>query len=64
VNLARAGRLELLRLVGQRVLVPEAVAAEVRAHSDEAARALDGEVWFEEVPRLPIPGIVAAFCTS
>lgn len=61
VILARAGRLELLRLIGERVLVPEAVAAEIRAHSDEAARALDDEVWLEEVPRHPIPGVVAAW---
>ncbi len=43
VVLARAGRLDLLRLLGERVLVPETVAVEVRAHSDEAARALTAE---------------------
>ncbi len=61
VVLARAGRLDLLRLVGERVLVPEAVGAEVRAHSDEAARALDTEAWIEEVPDDPIPGVLAAW---
>jgi len=61
VVLARAGRLNLLRSLGERVLVPGAVAAEVRAHSDEAVRALDGEAWIEEVPSDPIPGVVAAW---
>lgn len=55
VVLARAGRLDLLRLLGDRVFVPEAVAAEIRGHSDEAARALDAEGWIEEVPDTPRP---------
>lgn len=59
--LARAGRLDLLRLLGESVLVPTAVAAEVRAHSDEAVRALDSEAWPEVVPQEPISGVVAAW---
>lgn len=61
VVLARAGRLDLLRLLGERVIVPEAVAAEVKAHSDEAARALDDESWFEVVPSCAIPESVTGW---
>ncbi len=61
VVLARAGRLDLLRLLGERVRVPSAVAVEVRAHSDEAARALDAEPWIEEMPRRPVLEVVASW---
>lgn len=51
VVLARAHCLHLLQLLGDRVLVPEAVANEVRVHFDEAARALESAAcWIERVP--------------
>jgi predicted nucleic acid-binding protein len=46
VVLSRAGRLELLRLVGDRIVIPQAVVEEVKGHSDEAARALEDGSWF------------------
>lgn len=61
VVLARAGRLELLRLLGERIVVPKAVAAEVRAHSDEAARSLDSEAWLEIAATVPVPHAVTAW---
>jgi predicted nucleic acid-binding protein len=59
--LGRAGRLDLLKLLGERVLVPDAVATEVRAHSDEAARALDAETWIEVVSHEPILEVVSGW---
>jgi len=61
VVLARAGRLDLLRLLGSRVVVPSPVAREVRAHSDETARALEEEAWIEEEPAAPVAERVAAW---
>ena len=61
VVLARAGRLDLLRLLGDRVVVPEAVAVEVDAHSDEAARALKAEAWIDVVRLDAIPAAVTAW---
>ncbi|MBI2760250.1 MAG: DUF3368 domain-containing protein [Chloroflexi bacterium] len=49
IVLARGGMLDPLRVVGPRVIVPSAVAAEVRQHggSDPAARALDTLGWLQ-----------------
>ncbi len=42
IVLAKAGLLDLLKLAGERVLVPEVVADEVRAYRDDAgSRALE-----------------------
>jgi predicted nucleic acid-binding protein len=60
VVLARAGRLDLLRLLADRVVVPGQVADEVTAHSDEAARALD-EAWVERVAAVPVAERIAAW---
>jgi len=61
VTLARVGRLDLLRLLGPRVVVPAQVAGEVRVHSDEAARALDEESWIEQVPAVAVGEAIAAW---
>lgn len=61
VVLARARRLDLLRLLGDQVVVPAQVADEVRAHSDEAAHALDEEAWIEVAPAVPIAERIAAW---
>lgn len=59
--LARAGRLDLLQLVGERIAVPEAVAAEVAEHSDEGAWSLGAHEWLERVPAIDIPTAVASW---
>lgn len=59
--LARAGRLELLRNLGQRILVPALVVQEVKAHSDQAAQALENHNWLEETPIAPIPDVILAW---
>jgi len=61
IVLSRAGRLELLRSVGGRIVVPEAVAEEVSAHSDDAARALESHAWLERVPAVPVPSSIATW---
>jgi predicted nucleic acid-binding protein len=42
--------MELLTLAGTPIHVPESVASEVRAHSDDAARALNTVTWLQTVP--------------
>jgi predicted nucleic acid-binding protein len=59
--LARAGRLELLRALGRRIVVPDAVAEEVTEHADEATRALWAEEWLVRVPTGGIAPAVAAW---
>jgi predicted nucleic acid-binding protein len=49
IVLARAGRIDLLTLAGTPIHVPESVSREVRAHSDDAARALDTVAWLQTV---------------
>lgn len=48
--LARSKRLPLLKLLGDPLVVPDAVAAELRAHSDEAARAMEEAWWLTIQP--------------
>lgn len=60
IVLSRAGRLDLLLLLANRMLVPTAVAIEVSAHSDEAAQALTGQAWLEQVPTGPVPDAIGA----
>jgi predicted nucleic acid-binding protein len=50
IVLSRAGRIDLLTLAGTPVYVPESVSREVRAYSDEAARALETVTWLQTVP--------------
>ncbi|HEX6904150.1 MAG TPA: DUF3368 domain-containing protein [Thermoanaerobaculia bacterium] len=50
IVLSRAGRMDLLTLLGTPIHVPESVSREVRAHSDEAARALETIAWLRTVP--------------
>lgn len=61
IVLSRAGRLDLLQLVADRIIVPAAVAEEVAAHSDEAARAIGEHAWLENVPAIPVSATVAAW---
>ena len=52
IFLSRAGHLALLRLIAERVLVPEPVAREVqrRGASDPTVRALAQASWIERAP--------------
>lgn len=61
IVLARAQETVLLRLLGERVLVPSEVAAEVRAHSDEADSVLRSHSWIEEAPPCHAAEVVAAW---
>ena len=57
IILARIGRPELLRVAGERVIVPAAVATEVRRHGppDPAARLLAEAPWLQIVEVGPAP---------
>jgi predicted nucleic acid-binding protein len=61
IILSRAGRLDLLQLVADRIIIPAAVAEEVTAHSDEAAHAISEHAWLEHVPAVPMSAAVAAW---
>jgi predicted nucleic acid-binding protein len=61
IVLARAGRLDLLLLLGDRIVVPDVVAEEVKAHSDEAARALASHAWLVRSPAEPLSATIAAW---
>lgn len=61
IILARAGRLDLLQLAAERIVLPSSVVAEVGAHSDEASRALAETAWLERVPDVPISPAIAAW---
>jgi predicted nucleic acid-binding protein len=61
IVLSRARMLDLLLLLGDHVIVPEVVAGEVSAHSDEAARALVDLAWLRRVPAAPVSPPVAAW---
>lgn len=57
IFLSRGGHLPLLRSFAECILVPEAVASEIRAKGpdDCTAQALDSTVWLEVVASVPLP---------
>ena len=62
IVLAKAGLLEFLRLAGETVLVPAPVAAELRAHRNDAgARALSNTPWLKIVVPPATPQWIAAW---
>ncbi len=62
IVLTRAGHLDLLQDFGEgRVLVPKAVATEVSAHSDDAAKALKNLAWLLTVEVGPVPENIVAW---
>lgn len=63
IYLTEAGRLELLRLAGDEVLVPEAVAQEVRrwGADDPAVRALAATPWLRIVASIDVPPSIQAW---
>ena len=63
IFLARAGHLDLLKLTGDHVVVPAAVASEIRQRGPEdvTARALDALPWLETVETPPVPAVIQAW---
>lgn len=58
--LARAHRLDLLRSLADRIVVPATVAEEVAAHSDETAGMIEDQDWLEPVPAVHVPPSIAS----
>lgn len=63
IFLSRAGLVELLQTTASRVVVPEAVAAEIRMRgpSDPTVRVLDQTRWLETVPVAHVPVEIVAW---
>ena len=63
IFLGNAGRLELLRNLGERVLVPLAVYEEVTSseHCDRAALAVKAALWIEPATGVLVPQVIAAW---
>lgn len=62
IVLARIGRMFLLQAAGERIIVPAAVAAEVRVRgaADPAVQRLTESRWLEVVEAIPIPPRITA----
>jgi len=60
IFLGNAGRIDLLRLTGSRVIVPQAVFDEVTTthHDDRAARSIAESDWIERFASIDIPSEV------
>lgn len=60
IFLSRGRHLDLLHHFAERVLIPEAVAVEIRKKgaSDVTAKALESAPWLEIVETPPIPGVI------
>jgi predicted nucleic acid-binding protein len=63
ILMARAGVFDLLRVLGDRVLVPRAVAEEVqrRGPDDPTVQAMDRSTWLAVVEAPPIPVSIATW---
>jgi predicted nucleic acid-binding protein len=63
IFLSRAGLLEMLRLEGSEIVVPETVAVEIRRRGsdDPAGRALEKIAWLKVVQAIQIPDIIRAW---
>ena len=63
IFLARGGLLDLLRLAGEEIVVPAAVAAEIRRRgsTDLTVQAIEGTSWLVVVETPPIPGLIQAW---
>ena len=62
IFLARASRLDLLRMAADTILVPESVVAEVQAHADDAAgRLLQRISWLTVAPSETAPAPILAW---
>jgi predicted nucleic acid-binding protein len=60
ILLARAGLLEFLQLAGPEIVVPSAVADEIRREgpNDPAVRALEATAWLKVVEAPPLPTVI------
>ena len=60
IYLARGGLLDLLRVAGESLVVPQIVADEIlrRGRDDPAAAALSATPWLHIVPSPPIPASI------
>jgi predicted nucleic acid-binding protein len=62
ILLGKIGRLELLRVGGPEVIVPDAVRVEILAHGpDDAALEIAASSWMRVAPPIPIPAAVQAW---
>lgn len=63
IYLARAGCFDLLRITGNKVLVPMSVAGELRRRgpADPAVDAMDRATWLVTVPDPPLPQAIDAW---
>ncbi len=63
IFLAKAGLLHFLPLAGSRVIVPAAVAMEIRQResSDPTVHALEQTEWLEIVEAPPVPPLIQAW---
>jgi hypothetical protein len=63
IFLARGGWLDLLRVVAQEIVVPQAVAGEIqrRGAADPTVRALTQTPWLALVETPPVPEVVQAW---
>lgn len=63
IFLARGGLVELLKLAGDRVVVPVAVAEEIqrRGSQDITAQALASTAWLEVIETPPVPALIQAW---
>ena len=62
ILLAKAGLMDLLKLAGEPVLVPESVAREVRAHHHgESGKVLETYQWLKVVSGVPVPSLIQAW---
>jgi predicted nucleic acid-binding protein len=63
IFLSRAGLLDMLRLEANEIVVPEAVAEEIRRRGidDPAAQALEKTAWLKVIQASQIPDIIRAW---
>lgn len=63
IFLARGGYFDLLAMVGEPVLVPAAVAEEIRQRGpdDVTVRAMNGAGWIQVLDPVPVPAMIQAW---
>jgi predicted nucleic acid-binding protein len=63
IFLARGGLLDLLRLAGEEIVVPAAVAGEIqrRGPTDLTVQAIERTAWLVVVATLPIPSLIQSW---
>lgn len=63
IYLSKSGFLDLLKLVGEEIVIPTAVATEIqrRGATDPTVRAIEGTPWLVVVVSPPIPTLIQAW---